>query len=152
VRITLLFSSRWSRTILYVLLFALGPLFLFYLKLGGRAAVGWPEIFACSGVMTLPAFVIVVIGTLTRRKFVNVLDSEGALSGSGRVYFWKDLYYVDRISKYRQSRKVKDNQLHLVFAVGVAIIPPLIHDRDKVWALINSIPVQFRVDGKIVTS
>jgi hypothetical protein len=45
------------------------------------------------------------------------------------------------------SRKVKDNQLELVFEGGKVIIPPLIHDRAAVWALVNAMPAEVRDDG-----
>ena len=45
------------------------------------------------------------------------------------------------------SRRVKDNQLDLVFEGGKLIIPPMIHDRGRVWGLINSMPAQVRDDG-----
>jgi hypothetical protein len=45
------------------------------------------------------------------------------------------------------SRRVKDNQLDLVFEGGKLIIPPMIHDRGRVWELINSMPAQVRDDG-----
>jgi hypothetical protein len=69
----------------------------------------------------------------------------------GQRFPWGKLYYVDHVTKYsrvgRLSRKVKDNQLELVFEGGKLIIPPLIHDRARVWDLVNSMPTQVRDDG-----
>ena len=45
------------------------------------------------------------------------------------------------------SHKVKDNQLELVFEGGKVIIPPLIHDRTKIWEPINRMPAEVRDDG-----
>ena len=148
LEIKLLFSSPWSRALLYFLLFGLLPLFLIFLKLSGRAPVGWSMLFVCSGVTMLPAFVILFVGILARQRFVKTLDREGVVSGRQRKYLWRNLYYVDHVSRYRRHRKIRDNQLHLVFADGLAIIPPLIHNRDEVWRLINSIPAEVRFDGK----
>jgi hypothetical protein len=44
-------------------------------------------------------------------------------------------------------RKIKDNQLELVFEGGKVIIPPLIHDRASIWELINRMPAEVRDDG-----
>jgi hypothetical protein len=47
------------------------------------------------------------------------------------------------------TRKIEDNQLELAFANGKAIIPPLIEDRERIWALVNSMPVEIRDDGQV---
>jgi hypothetical protein len=61
------------------------------------------------------------------------------------------LYYVDHVTKHvragRVSRRIKDNQLELVFEGGRVVIPPLIHDRAAVWALVNNMPAEVRDDG-----
>ena len=44
-------------------------------------------------------------------------------------------------------RKIKDNQLVLVFEGGKLIIPPLIHNRAAVWEPINGMPAEVRDDG-----
>ncbi|MEP6789377.1 MAG: hypothetical protein ABJB40_13145, partial [Acidobacteriota bacterium] len=140
------------RAILYLPLFGLMPLLLIYLKLSGGTQEGWFFLSFCSGVMMLPGLVVVLIGIVMRQRFVKVLDDEGATSGRAKKYLWKDLHYVDHASGYRRSSKIKDNQINLVFADGITTIPPLIHDRDKVWALINSMPAEVRFDGKVLTS
>jgi hypothetical protein len=45
------------------------------------------------------------------------------------------------------SRQVKDNQLELVFEGGKAVIPPMIHERAAIRALIDAMPAQVRDDG-----
>jgi hypothetical protein len=86
-----------------------------------------------------------------RRGFVKSLDAEGVSGSFGQRFPWGRLYYVDHVSKVYVSngvrRRVKDNQLELVFEGGKVIIPPLIHDRGYVWALVNSMPAQVRDDG-----
>ena len=58
---------------------------------------------------------------------------------------------MDHVTKHyragRVSRRVKDNQLELVFEGGKVIIPPLIRDRAAVWELVNSMPAEVRDDG-----
>lgn len=58
---------------------------------------------------------------------------------------------MDHVSQHFRaglvSRRVKDNQLDLVFEGGKLIILPLIHDRARVWELINSMSAQVRDDG-----
>jgi hypothetical protein len=69
----------------------------------------------------------------------------------GKRFLWGKLYYVDHVTKHvragRVSRRVKDNQLELVFEGGKAVIPPMIHDRAAVWSLVNSMPAEVRDDG-----
>jgi len=158
VEIKLRFASRWVRTLIYLLLY-LVPLLIIagfiFLKLTGGAnqGAGWGGIFLCGFVLLIPPSIIVVLGVLTQQKFVKSLDANGIKSSLGRRFFWKNLYYVDHVSKiYRVSgvtRKIEDNQLELVFADGKAIIPPLIYDRERIWSLINAMPVQVRDDGVI---
>ena len=58
---------------------------------------------------------------------------------------------MDHVTKHyragRVSRRVKDNQLELVFEGGKLIIPPMIHGRAEVWALVNAMPAEVRDDG-----
>ncbi|HEY0428163.1 MAG TPA: hypothetical protein VGC76_10310 [Pyrinomonadaceae bacterium] len=39
--------------------------------------------------------------------------------------------------------------MELVFENAKLIIPPLIHDREQIWNLINSMPVEVRDDGVV---
>jgi hypothetical protein len=147
------FSSRWFRLFVYFVLFSIPVLIvgaLVFLKLQGRSEASWWGLFLCGGVLSLPPVIIVVTAALIRQKLVKSVDAEGVRSSLGRRFLWKDLYYVDHVSKiYSGSRKIEDNQLELVFAEGKAIIPPLIHNRAGIWNLINSMPVQVRDDGKV---
>lgn len=156
VEIKLQFASRWARLVIYALLFSIPVLIvaaMTFLKLAGKSEVHWWGIFLCGGAMLLPAFVIVLLGALTRQKLVKSLDAGGVKSSIGRKFLWENLYYVDHVSKITRiggvTRKIEDNQLELVFADGKTIIPPLIHDRERIWNLINSMPVQVRDDGEI---
>jgi hypothetical protein len=124
-----------------------------YLKLTGFAKdVSWWGIFLLSFVLLIPAGTIILMGARTRQTLVKSLDADG-VSSPGRRFRWEDLSYVDHVSKITRdggvTRKIEDNQLELVFSNGSGIIPPLIHDRERVWALVNSIPVQVRDDGQV---
>ena len=58
---------------------------------------------------------------------------------------------MDHVTKHYRAggvmRRVKDNQLELVFEGGKVIVPPLIRDRGRVWELINGMPAEVRDDG-----
>ena len=155
VKIKLLFSSRAGQTFVYALLFSIPGAFfaiglvMFALGARDRASVLAPFFFAL--LISIPCALIVVLGAYVRRGFAKTLDAEGASGSFGQRLPWGKLYYVDHVTKYtrvgRVSRKIKDNQLELVFEGGKLIVPPMIHDRSRVWALINSIPAQVRDDG-----
>jgi hypothetical protein len=155
LKIRLLFSSRAGQIFVYALLFSIPGAFLalglvmFALGARDRASVLGPFFFAL--LISIPCALIVVLGAYVRRGFAKTLDAEGASGSFGQRFPWGKLYYVDHVTKYtrvgRVSRKIKDNQLELVFEGGKLIVPPMIHDRGQVWALINSIPAQVRDDG-----
>lgn len=153
------FSSRWAGILIY------GAVYLFPVLVVIGAIVrkltatydppGWRGVILCGGVILIPPTVIVLLGTLTQQKLVKSLDAEGVRSSMGRRYLWQDLYCVDHVSKHYRaggvSQKIEDNQLELVFANGKTIVPPLIHNRERIWSLINSMPVEVRFDGEIKT-
>jgi hypothetical protein len=156
VEIKLLFGKRWQRFLVYALLFSIPLLIIagfIFLKLTGGTGGSWGGIFLCSGVLLLPGFVIVLVGTFTRQKLVKSLDASGVKSSMGRKFLWENLFYIDHVSKITRvanvSRKIDDNQLEFVFADGKAIIPPLIKDREQIWNFINTIPAQVKFDGEI---
>ena len=156
IEIKLLFGSRLGRIAIHMLLFsvpaaffALGFLFLILGSRDRTITLG-PIVF---GVLTaIPAGVIAILGAYTRRGLARSLDAEGVSPRMGPKCRWDKLQYVDHVTKHtrvgRVSREVKDNQLELVFDTGKVIIPPMIHDREAIWALINSIPIEVRDDGK----
>ena len=86
-----------------------------------------------------------------RRGFAKSIDSEGVNGNLGHKFHWGKLFYVDHVTKHARaghvSHTVKDNQLELVFENGKVVIPPLIHERARVWDLINSMPAEVRDDG-----
>lgn len=158
IEIKLLFGSRWVMWLVYLLLYSIPLLIVaasIFLKLTGGEGT-WLGVVLCSGVMLAPPSLIVLLGAITRQKFVKSLDAGGIRSSMGRRFLWENLYYVDHVSKITRvgnvSRKIEDNQLELVFADGKAIIPPLIKDRQRIWDLINSIPAQVKFDGEIKTA
>ena len=150
-------AGKGARTLIYVLLFSV-PLLIVscqsYLKLSGFAkGVSWWGIFLLGFVLLIPAGVIVLLGSRTRETLVKSLDADGVSTTRGRRFLWESLHYVDHVSKTTReggvTRKIDDNQLELVFADGKAIIPPLIEDRERIWALVNSMPAQVRDDGQV---
>jgi hypothetical protein len=150
-------SGKGARTLMYVLLFSVPFLIVScqsFLKLSGFAkGVSWWGIFLLGFVLVIPAGVIVLLGARTRQTLVNSLDADGVSTARGRRLLWENLQYVDHVSKTTRdggvTRKIEDNQLELVFANGKAIIPPLIEDRERIWALINTMPAQVRDDGQV---
>jgi hypothetical protein len=99
----------------------------------------------------IPGVVIVMLAASVRRGLATSLDAQGVNSAQGIKFPWEKLYYVDHVTKHVRagwvSRRIKDNQLELVFEGGKVIIPPLIQDRTAIWSLINSMPAQVRDDG-----
>ena len=150
-------SGKGARTLMYVLLFSVPFLIVScqsFLKLSGFAkGVSWWGIFLLGFVLVIPAGVIVLLGARTRQTLVESLDADGVSIAGGRRFLWENLHYVDHVSKTTRAggvtRKIEDNQLELVFANGKAIIPPLIEDRERIWALINTMPAQVRDDGQV---
>lgn len=67
------------------------------------------------------------------------------------MFPWGKLHYVDHFTKVvirgRVLRRIKDDQLELVFEGGKLVIPPRIHDRAEVWALVDRPPAEVRDDG-----
>lgn len=155
VAVRLLFSSRVGQIFVYVLLFSVPGAFialgLVMLALGAKAKDGVGALFFFGFLLLFPCGLIALLGAYVRRGFAKSLDAEGVNAALGKKYPWGKLYYVDHVTKHYRagsvSRRVKDNQLELVFEGGKVIIPPLIHDRAAVWALVNALPVEVRDDG-----
>lgn len=155
VEIRPLFSSRAGRLFVYALLFCVPGAFF---ALGLAALVlGMADRYTVGGsffiglLSLIPCAMIALLGTNVRQGFARSLDSEGVSGSLGRRFPWGKLYYVDHVTKHvragRVSRRVKDNQIELVFKGGKVIIPPLIHERAAVWELINAMPAEVRDDG-----
>jgi len=156
VIIRTLFSSRLGRIFVYALLFSV-PAFFFLLgfvalALGAKDTPTRYGGFVFAFLLLFPCGVIALLGAYVRRSFAKSMDANYVNGSFGTKHSWSKLYYVDHVTKHmrtgRVSHQVKDNQLELVFAGGKLIIPPMIHDHDAIWSLINSIPVEVRDDGK----
>ena len=155
VQIKTLFSSNLGKLFIYCLLFSIpGAFFLLgvvAIALGAKDPPTRYGPFVFSFLLLIPCCVIVLLGAYVRRGFAKSLDAQGVNGSMGLKHPWSKLYYVDHVTKRmrigRVSRKVEDNQLELVFEGGKVIIPPLIHNREMIWALVNSIPVGVRDDG-----
>jgi|ERR671926_1353404 hypothetical protein len=150
-----LFGSRAGRIFAHALLFGVPGAFfalgLALLALGAKAKDGVGALFFFGFLMLIPCGVIALAAAYVRRGFAKSLDAEGVSGSFGQRFLWGKLYYVDHVTKHyragRVSRRVRDNQLELVFEGGKVIIPPLIHDREAVWALVNRLPAEVRDDG-----
>jgi hypothetical protein len=142
VEVRPLFRSRAGVILTYSLLFCVPAAFfalgLVMLALGARDrhTVVAPFVF---GFLTLiPCGLIALVGGYVRRGFAKSLDAEGVSGSFGQRFSWWKLYYVDHVTKRYVAggvpRRIKDNQLELVFEGGKLVIPPMIHDRAAVWA------------------
>lgn len=155
VEVRPLFSSRAGMIFAYALLFCVPGAFialgLILFALGARAKDGVGALLFFGFLMLIPCGLIALVGAYVRRGFAKSLDAEGVSGTFGQRFIWGKLYYVDHVTKYmragRVSRRVKDNQLELIFESGKLIIPPLIHNREAIWNLINAMPAEVRDDG-----
>jgi hypothetical protein len=155
VEVRTLFGSRVGRILTYALLFSVPGAFialgLILFALGARAKDGVGALIFFGFLMLIPCGMIALLSAYVRRGFAKSLDAEGVSGAFGQRFPWGKLYYVDHVTKHFRvggvSRRIKDNQLELVFEGGKLIIPPMIHGRAEVWALVNSMPAQVRDDG-----
>jgi hypothetical protein len=155
VEVRPLFSSRAGRIFTYALLFSVPGVFialgLLLLALGASAKDGVGALLFFGFLTSIPCGVIAVLGAYVRRGFARSLDAEGVSGAFGQRFPWGKLYYMDHVTKHFRaggvSRRIKDNQLELVFEGGKLVIPPMIHGRAEVWALVNSMPAEVRDDG-----
>ena len=155
VEVRPIFSSRAGRVFTYALLFCAPGAFialgLLLFALGARAKDGAGALLFYGFLMLIPCGVIALVGAYVRRGFAKSLDADGARGAFGQRFPWGKLCYVDHVTKSvrvrRVSRRLKDNQIELVFEGGKLVIPPMINGRAEVWALINSMPAEVRDDG-----
>lgn len=152
-------SSRLGKILSYLLVFIVPLAFIIpgiVLKISGYTNKddSASAILLCGFVLLIPFGTIALIGIFTQGKIAKSLDADGVNLSSGQNFSWEKLHCIDHVSKtYRVNRfakgKIKDNQIELVFENGKVIIPPLIYNREQIWDLINSMPVQVRDDGVI---
>lgn len=155
VEVTPRFSSLLGRIFVYALLFGAPGAFialgLILFALGASAKDGAGALLFYGFLMSIPCGLIALVGVYVRRGFAKSLDAEGARGAFGQRFPWGKLYYVDHVMKVvirgGVRRRIKDNQLELVFEGGKLVIPPMIHGRAEVWALVNSMPAEVRDDG-----
>jgi hypothetical protein len=155
VEIRPLFSSRAGVILTYSLIFCVPAAFFvlglvaFALGVRDRYVVGGSFFFGF--LILIPCGLIALLGAYVRRGFAKSLDADGVSGSFGQRFPWGKLYYVDHVTKHfmagRVRRKIKDNQLELVFEGGKLVIPHLIHGRAEIWELINRMPAEVRDDG-----
>src|SRR5215203_4070742 len=150
-----LFSSRAGVILTYSLLFCVPGAFFALALVAFALGVRDPSVVKGAlffgFLILIPCGVIALLGAYVRRGFAKSLDAEGVSGSFGQRLTWGKLHHVDHVTKHFRvggvSRRVKDNQLELVFEGGKLIVPPMIHDRAAVWSLINSLPAEVRDDG-----
>ncbi|HEX8456209.1 MAG TPA: hypothetical protein VF656_02715 [Pyrinomonadaceae bacterium] len=155
VEVRPLFSSRAGMIFAHALLFSVPGVFialgLVLLALGAKSKDGVGALLFFGFLILIPCGLIAVVAAYVRRGFAKSLDAEGVSGSFGQRFLWGKLYYVDHVTKHYRAggvyRRIKDNQLELVFEGGKVIVPPLIHDRSRVWELVNSMPAEVRDDG-----
>jgi hypothetical protein len=155
VKVRPLFGSRLGGIFAHALLFSPPGAFiglgLLLFALGARAKDGAGALLFFGSLMLIPCGLIALVGAYVRRGFAKALDAKGARGAFGQRFPWGKLCYVDHVSKVVKRggvrRRIKDNQLELVFEGGKLVIPPMIHGRAEVWALVNSMPAEVRDDG-----
>jgi hypothetical protein len=155
VEVRTLFSSRVGMILTYALLFCVPGAFfalgLLLLALGAKGKDGVGAFFFFGLLTLIPCGLIALLGAYVRRGFVKSLDAEGVRGSFGQRFPWGKLHYVDHVTKIVRAggvtRRIKDNQLELVFEGGKLIIPPMLRDRAAVWELINGMPAEVRDDG-----
>src|SRR5215218_3555246 len=139
-----IFSSLAGTIFAHLLLFSVPAAFialgLFELALGSSDRSITLAPIAVGILMLIPAGGIALLGSYVRRGLAKSLDAEDVTNRVGRKFRWAKLYYIDHVTKHyragRVGRRIKDNQLELVFEGGKVIIPPLIYDRVATWNLI----------------
>lgn len=123
--------------------------------------VGGTVFLAAFGIFTLVIFILM---KFTRRKFARVLTSQGVETRGGQKLAWEKLHFLN----YKKvSTKVSHNNfaaniasaaimagvekvtVEMVFENGTAVVPPLIEQQPKILALLNSMPVPRRDEGKV---
>ena len=155
VEVRPLFSSRVGMIFTYALLFCVPGAFfalgLLLLALGAKGKDGVGAFFFFGFLTLIPCGVIAIVAAYVRRGFAKSLDAAGVSGSFGQRFPWAKLHHVDHVTKVFRAggatRRVKDNQLDLVFEGGKLVIPPMIHNRAAVWELINRMPAEARDDG-----
>jgi len=155
VEVTPRFSSRLGTIFAHALVFFAPGIFiglgLILFALGARAKSGAGALLFYGFLMSIPCGMIALLGAYVRRGFVKSLDAEGVRGAFGQRFPWGKLYYVDHVTKVvirgGVRRRIKDNQLELVFEGGKLVVPPIIHARAEIWDLVNSMPAEVRDDG-----
>lgn len=155
VEVTPRFSSRPGRIFVYALVFSAPGAFialgLILFALGARARDGAGALLFYGFLMLIPCGMMALVGAYVRRGFAKSLDAEGVRGALGQRFPWGKLHYVDHVTKVvirgGVRRRIKDNQLELVFEGGKLVIPPIIHGRAEVWTLVNRLPAEVRDDG-----
>jgi hypothetical protein len=148
------------------------PLLFFYSALTAFLANGWSQKVSgglFGGSIFLVAFGLLTLGLFfylrfTRRRFAKFISSAGVETRGGQKFGWEKLQFLDykKVStQYNRNQPglsmvsaailagVEKVTVEMVFENGKAVVPPLIENQPEILALLNSIPVERRDEGKI---
>jgi hypothetical protein len=105
---------------------------------------------------------LLLLGKLTRKKFVKTISADGVRTRGGQNYRWEDLRFLDYKKVNTQVNRqqlavsatraaimagVEKVTVELVFVNGKAVVPPLVRNQAEILALLNTIPAERRNDG-----
>jgi len=148
------------------------PLLFFYSALTAFLANGWNQKVSgglLGGTVFLGLFGLLTLGLFfylrfTRRKLAKFISSAGVETRGGQKFDWEKLQFLDykRVrTQYNRNQPglsavsaailagVEKVTVEMVFENGKAVVPPLIQNQPEILALLNSIPVQRRDEGKV---
>jgi hypothetical protein len=148
------------------------PLLFFYSALTAFLANGWSQKVSgglLGGTIFLGLFGLLTLGLFfylrfTRRKLAKFISSAGVETRGGQKFDWEKLQFLDYkkvTTQYNRNQPglsavsaailagVEKVTVEMVFENGKAIVPPLIENQPEILALLKSIPVERRDEGKI---
>lgn len=148
------------------------PLLLYISAISTFLSEGWNS--KVSGGLGSGTFFLVVFGALAsgffllirfiRRNIAKVFNHEGVETRNGKKFSWENLYFLNykKVSGKAYNRNlaavavnsalfagIEKVNIEMIFANGKAVVPPVIQNQAEILAMLNSIPVQRRDEGKI---
>jgi len=129
-------------------------------KVSGALVGG--TVFLVVAVMIFLALFFLLI--FTRRKFAKVLSWQGVETRGGQKLSWEKLHFLNykqvvtqihgrsiaaNVAQAAMLAGVEKVTVEMVFENGKAVVPPLIEHQSEILALLNSMPAEWRDEGKI---
>jgi hypothetical protein len=148
------------------------PLLFFYSAITAFLADGWSQKVSgglFGGTIFLGIFGLFSLGIFfllkfTRRKFAKFFSSAGVETRGGQKFGWEKLHFLDykQVNTQINGRQIAASAVRaailagvekvtveMVFENGKAVVPPLLENQPEILALLNSMPVQRRDEGKV---